>query len=308
MLAGEGGRGKSWLLVQLAYGIASGSPIWIDKDCMSSHENIQSALNNRPLLDIEEDAPGTIVFASWEDEPHEIKNRLEKTLRTLTNIMNDQSVVELNNFVGDRFIALNLAGEGPVWGPWSEGSGHMSTKGELTRLGEKIRQLCSDRKAKLLIIDPLAAAYGLDENSRSLVRAFISSWDAWAQQNDCAVILVHHEPKNKQAYSGSTDWHAGARAFFSMKTDETDTECTVLEVLKTNYGRIPPPLYLERDTRGCWCVRPKPEKEETKSKKENNNVQVGKKQSSKRKTTENTIMPDESDLEWIEEEEGNYDL
>ena len=197
----------------------------------------------------------------------------------------DKTEVNLNDKVGKRFIALNLAGEGPVWGPWGQGSGHIATKGELTKLGRQIRQLCTEKGAKLLILDPVAAAYGLDENSRSLVRAFISSWDAWAQQHDCAVILVHHEPKNKQAYSGSTDWLAGSRAVFSMKMHSEDEEYTVLEVLKTNYGRIPPPLYLERDMRGCWCVRPEPEaKKDSKSKKDGANVQAGK-QSSKEKAT-----------------------
>ena len=52
MLAGEGGRGKSWLLLQLAYGIATGNPIWIDKASIRSGENIESAFDNRPSLNI----------------------------------------------------------------------------------------------------------------------------------------------------------------------------------------------------------------------------------------------------------------
>ena len=141
MLAGEGGQGKSWLLLQLAYGIASGNPIWIDKASMRSGENIESALNNRPSLNIAKNAPGTIVFASWEDESHEIKKRLEKNMLTFQcRQQKDKTEVNLNDKVGKRFIALNLAGEGPVWGPWGQGSGHIATKGELTPLGKKIRQ------------------------------------------------------------------------------------------------------------------------------------------------------------------------
>ena len=59
----------------------------------------------------------------------------------------DKTKVTLNDHVENRFIALNLAGEGPVWGPWEKGSGHIATKGELTPLGKKIRQLCSEREA-----------------------------------------------------------------------------------------------------------------------------------------------------------------
>ena len=53
----------------------------------------------------------------------------------------------------------------------------------LTTAGEKLRKYAESVEARLLVIDPLAAAYAGDENVRGLVRAFLSSWDAWGRRN-----------------------------------------------------------------------------------------------------------------------------
>ena len=100
--------------------------------------------------------------------------------------------------------------------------------------------------ARLLVVDPLAAAYACSENDRGLVRAFMTNLDGWARATGCAVLIVSHPPKSEADYSGSTDWHAAARAVWKLGTAETDAgnggkvkekaPAPRLDCLKTSYG------------------------------------------------------------------------
>ena len=58
-------------------------------------------------------------------------------------------------------------------------------------------------QTRLLIIDPLAAAFVQNENDRALVRAFLSALDQWAEDHSCAVLIISHPPKGDSAQSGS---------------------------------------------------------------------------------------------------------
>ena len=114
----------------------------------------------------------------------------------------------------------------------------------------------------------LAAAYACNENDRGLVRAFMASWDAWARDTGCTVLLIAHPPKTDAAYSGSTDWHAAARAVWTLSLYETGTGAATgkgggkekrepakaprLQCLKSSYGLPPEPQWLERN--GNWRV------------------------------------------------------
>ena len=125
--------------------------------------------------------------------------------------------------------------------------------GELTTTGERVRRLCEQVDARLLILDPLAAAYAADENARGLVRAFVSHWDAWAQANDCAVMLLAHPPKSAGlTYAGSTDWQGAVRALWTLQPETTKAEDPAprawkLEFIKGNYGPRPEPIGLHWD-------------------------------------------------------------
>ena len=117
-------------------------------------------------------------------------------------------------------------------------------------------------------MDPLAAAYACNENDRGLVRAFMASWDAWARDTGCTVLLIAHPPKTDAAYSGSTDWHAAARAVWTLSLCDTGTgdatgkgkgkekrepaRAPRLQCLKSSYGLPPEPQWLERN--GNWRV------------------------------------------------------
>ena len=188
----------------------------------------------------------SVVFASWEDEPEEFYRRLHQ--------LSGQAApwVTPERLQGLRIV--NLVGEGPIWAP--EPGRHISTMAAITATGERLRRLCEQEDARLLVVDPLAAAYASDENARGLVRAFVSHWDAWGQANNCTVLMLAHPPKSAGVnYAGSTDWQGSARALWTLRADygkSLDAGPTIwkLEFVKGNYGPRPEPLQLRWDTGG----------------------------------------------------------
>lgn len=133
----------------------------------------------------------------------------------------------------------------------------MQTVAELTGAGRRLRRRCERAKARLLVIDPLAAAYGSDENVRALVRQYMASWDAWGRAHKCAVLMIAHPPKQTAGkgdddgwWSGSTDWPAAARGAWALRHEKAtgkNPERTWLECPKASYGLSPDPVFLVAD-------------------------------------------------------------
>ena len=235
LLTGEGGAGKSRLALQLAAGVASGGD---DGEWISSPTQIMRLGNAVPTYG------ANVVFASWEDEPEEFYRRLHQISGNAAPWVQPERL--------ERLRIVNLVGEGPVWAP-PQGR-HISTMAELTVTGERLRRLCEREDARLLVLDPLAAAYAADENARGLVRAFVSHWDAWGQANNCTVLILAHPPKSAgMSYAGSTDWQGAARALWTLqaeisKSSEDGARTWKLDFIKGNYGPRPEPLQLRWDT------------------------------------------------------------
>ena len=235
LLTGEGGAGKSRLALQLAAGIASGGN---DGEWIVAPGRMMRLGSAVPM------DGANVVFASWEDEPQEFYRRLHQISGRAAPWVKPERLAKLR--------IVNLVGEGPVWAP-PQGR-HISTMAELTVTGERVRRLCEQENARLLVLDPLAAAYAADENARGLVRAFVSHWDAWGQANNCAVLILAHPPKSAgMSYAGSTDWQGAARALWTLqaeidKSAEVSPRTWRLEFVKGNYGPRPEPLRLRWDT------------------------------------------------------------
>ena len=102
------------------------------------------------------------MIATWEDDLDEFDRRL--------------AALEMHTATEGRIKFVDMADHGPLWAPLR--SGHVSSIASLTTAGEKLRAYAEGVGARLLVIDPLAAAYAGDENVRGLVRAFLSSWNA----------------------------------------------------------------------------------------------------------------------------------
>ena len=245
-LTGTGGAGKSRFALQLAAAVASGEPAFLDPDG-----------GRGPMVALADPAP--CALATWEDDAPEVARRLDA--------------------LGDRpplFRGFDLATAGPLWEPQSTGTGaHAASLGDWSPAWWRLSEAVEDARCRLLIVDPVAAAFALPENDRRHVRSFLSRLDAWARSTDCAVLLIAHPPKGEGAatgYSGSTDWQAGVRSLLTLDrcveadggarppkrtgkgaADEQAAATWALRHLKSNYGRAADPVWLDRETMpGVW--------------------------------------------------------
>ena len=228
MLTGEGGRGKSWLALQLAAAITTTGGHWLQRAGASDPK--------MPPVD----GHGTVVFATWEDEPTEFVRRIgTETAAAMQNCH-----------------IVDLAGTGPVWGAAPGAS--TQTRAQLLPTGESLRAFAKQVNADLLILDSLAGAFGSNENDRSLVREFMASWDAWGRDADCTVMLLAHPPKTAATgYSGSTDWHGASRWRWELTQEKTDDNETLEKLVceKASYTMKPDPIHLMRDRATGWAWR-----------------------------------------------------
>lgn len=242
LLSGEGGRGKSKLVLMLAA-------------AMARRDGAEWLAGGPELAP---GAGGPVVFASWEDSRDDIRLRLcdwpaarpepEETYRNT-----------FPRLLGDRLAVMDCARAGPAWAPEATGSRHTSTMGTLTPTGAAIRAEAERREARLLVLDPLAGAFACNENDRGIVRAFMADWDGWARATGCTVLLIAHPPKSGADYSGSTDWHAAARAVWTLGLVDLPGDggkATQLACLKTSYAARPDPL--ELDSWKWWEASPWP--------------------------------------------------
>ena len=241
MFTGEGGAGKSWLTLQAVCQIACGF-----KDAYLNPE-----FKPTPPADYDEDAPTPkhIIFATYEDEPAEIKRRLQSLASGMPWI-NDSLDTIMNHL-----HIVDMRGIGSVWGP---GIGkHIANTGDLLAAGEDLRAICEENKAQLLVIDPLSGAFGGNENDRTAVYDFISSFRGWGDTAKCAMIVIGHLPKSAEGkasgFSGSTAWEASARSMWMLtKEGKANDKHWVLSHTKSNYGSIQPKQYIARSEAGYW--------------------------------------------------------
>ncbi len=242
LFTGHGGRGKSRLALQLAAAVASGTYApWLPPESDDTRTVPGAAIDGAA-------SASAVLLASWEDEQDEVHRRLQ------TMAMDERLPWAAPERIENRLNFADLAGYGPLW-ETTEYSG-----GKLTDTGHELREIAERIEARLLIIDPRAAAYAGDENNRAQVRAFISHWDRWARETQCAVLVVDHLPKyatkprkddddEGPAYAGSTDWHNAARSVWTL--ERTEKGGTLLRCDKSNYGPAPKPVHL---TSGDGCA------------------------------------------------------
>ena len=232
LLSGEGGVGKSRLALQIAYDLAGGGP--------------GLALAGLPR-DADLDAV-SVAYAGYEDKPKQVTRRLKWIERALAQregrpgAKRKPSPLHVMN-------GLRLRRTGPLWGRADplQAAGRQPAWHAVTGFAEAHR-------ARLLIIDPLAAAYTDNENDRGAVRRFMNALNAWAEDVGCAVLIVSHPPKSAAAYSGSTDWHAASRFVWTLNpADDPDPDGNRVELamVKSNYGLMPEPLAMANQS-GVW--------------------------------------------------------
>ena len=227
VLTGAGGAGKSRIALQLAVAVATGQPRFLTVENTNRHPN------SKAPDDYVTDS-GPVVFAAWETRHIAFANRLAAICGPIGSIRNEQ--IKLINDAK----TLHYTNMRPHGGLWGSPRGALSdTAGELLPGGKALLSAAARLKPRLLIIDPVAAAYAGNENDRTMVRAFLSHLDQWADDNICAVLLIAHPPKSAHAQSGSTDWRNGVQAVWDLTTDKNDEDKRILRMDKLNEGPIP---------------------------------------------------------------------
>ncbi|MCY4437731.1 MAG: AAA family ATPase [Chloroflexi bacterium] len=189
LFAGPGGKGKSRLALQLAVNIVTnGHRQWVASDTL-----VQGAPERMATPHFGAEAahtsPPVAVYASWEDEASEIDRRL--------------ACLGASEAVEDRLHFVDLAGRGALWELMQTGSRHTSTLGALAHVGVLLRAYCEQVKARLLVVDPLAAAYACNENDRGLVCSFMRPGTAGRVITSAPSSLSHIRPSLNPCTAGA---------------------------------------------------------------------------------------------------------
>ena len=218
-LYGEGAIGKSLIAMQIAAAVMHGGwPIAIDPELKPAAENIARHAAPKPIRE----PIGKVLWLTWEDEIDEFRRRwrMAANAGAVGHYDNDANRTGLN--ADPKNLTLvnmrEIANGGPLWAPGeTAGSSHISSRAIWTAAGRDF--LLSLKGHALAVIDPLAAAFGSNENDRALVRQFTAALDGEAERSNCAVLLIAHPPKSKDSggYSGSTDWRNSVRASYHLE-------------------------------------------------------------------------------------------
>ena len=214
LLTGQGGAGKSFLLLQIGGLFAAGytDAELTQKELVGSdpyHYFIQPGISPDPDHWSE---PQSVVYASYEDDMSEIRRRMNTLYNRFDWFADKQSTIF------DNFHPVSMRAAGCVWGP--EIGKHYQTRSQPTRAADQLKSFCEDRQAKLLMIDPLSAAFYGDENNKAEVYAFVHSWAEWGEANGTAVLISGHLPKSRESrrsgYSGTAAWEGAVRSLFTL--------------------------------------------------------------------------------------------
>ena len=255
MFTGEGGAGKSWLTLQAVCQVCCG---FRDAYLDPGFGKVADVSTRRE-----------VVFATYEDEPAEIKRRLQALASGMPWVADSLTTIQQHLHIVD------MRGIGSVWGP---GMGkHIENTGDLLSAGEDLRAICEEKEARLLVLDPLSGAFGGNENDRTAVYDFVSSFRGWGDTAKCAMLVIGHLPKSQEGketgFSGSTAWPASVRSMWMLSKkvivkkkskDDEDLEVEgkqywTLEHTKSNYAAIQPAVYLAKQKQGWFSQAADPE-------------------------------------------------
>jgi RecA-family ATPase len=211
IVAGDGGGGKTTLMLQLAAAIAGARP-W---------------LGHTP-------DPGPVLIVTAEDDEEEIHRRLAAIAKGLTVELSDLADLHIVPLAGQDAVLGAPEGKAALIAPTTVFRG-------LLALVERIRP-------RLVVLDALADVYAGEENARAQARQFIGLLRGLAIKNDLAVVLIAHPSLSGMASgsgtSGSTAWSNSVRARLYLErivdegNREIDPDLRVLRVKKSNYGPV----------------------------------------------------------------------
>jgi RecA-family ATPase len=208
ILGGDGGTGKSLVTLQLAVAMATSTP-WL---------GLQTS-------------PGKAIVLSAEDELDEIHRRLHQIC--FRREIRMEALTQLS--------IIPLAGKSALLVTQDRSRATTQT----TPLWEALREVLTETRPKMLIIDTLADVFGGDEINRVQTRTFIGLLRGLALEFDVAIVLLAHPSlsgmSSGSGSSGSTAWSNSVRSrlyFERVKEDGDGGNGRVLSTKKANYAAV----------------------------------------------------------------------
>jgi hypothetical protein len=233
----QGGVGKSQLLMQLCYSVATGVPLagfW-------------------PVGE-----QGTVLMLCAEDSRAEIHRRVHRIHAQIGASMPNNARKQLE----DRFLVRSMVGQDVLLTTATRNS-------EVVRTPLLEQLLLTAKQAtnlKLIIIDPAARFRGGDENSNADATRFVQALEYLAQSTGATVLIAHHSGKGassakeadqnaSRGASALTDgirWQmaltpltGGITGYASIPQDQRHLYLEA-RLVKTNYTAPQPPVLLRR--------------------------------------------------------------
>jgi RecA-family ATPase len=203
LLGGDGGVGKTTLMLQLCAAKAIGTN-WLGLDTR----------------------PGRTLFVSAEDDKDELHRRLLSIRHDMGKSWPDLTDVHL----------LPLAGEDAVMGRFNAHKTAMVP----TPLFERLETIARDRMIDTIMLDTLSDVFAGDENNRQHARQFIGLLRGLALRTDTTILVASHPSltgmQSGSGLSGSTAWNNTVRSRLYLSTKDRDQDVRTLQVRKANYG------------------------------------------------------------------------
>ncbi|RLA80765.1 MAG: helicase DnaB [Epsilonproteobacteria bacterium] len=94
----------------------------------------------------------------------------------------------------------------------------------------------------LIILDPLIAFYGTDENNNSSARRFMQLFTDWANKENKTIIFIHHSTKNTTQSRGASAFVDAVRTVYELdkirdkEGKEQESNKRIVKLTKDNYG------------------------------------------------------------------------
>jgi len=197
LLSAKGGAGKSWLVLQLAL----------------------KYINQT----------GKKVFA-WlsEDPDFATKKRAEKILNEILINHNDTKYFDINHPIYNNFCYLSSETR-----PFHLIEYDYKNK-KINPLFYKLKHTLRD--FDFIILDPLIAFFGGDENNNSQAREFMNLLTEWADKEDKAILVVHHNNKSTTGgIRGASAFVDAVRLQYELFSNENIDK---KEILPAGYRKI----------------------------------------------------------------------
>jgi phage/plasmid primase-like uncharacterized protein len=213
ILAGDGGKGKTMIALQLCYAVRRGTD-WLGAII---------------------DEGGPALFFTAEETEEEVQRRLEAIHSAFVTQFRDVPIDVISTLPND---ADDDRLQDPCLGVPNKSSNRVEPTSTFNQLLARVREI----GAKIVVIESVADCFAVHEIDRQQARGAIAIARRLALTCDCAVVLLAHASragnKDGSATSGSTQWRNAVRSFLTLgPVSEAEGDAShQLTVHKANYG------------------------------------------------------------------------